>query len=75
MRDRAWSFIVARVGKPFDQRDLLYTERNLFMVCRVTERISSVCFILTKELWSLQNRQDAERKLQRNAANLVRQRD
>ena len=36
------------------------------------ERVGFV-WEITKELWSLRNRQDAERRLQRNAANLVRQ--
>jgi len=36
------------------------------------ERVGFV-WELTKELWSLRDRQSAERRLQRNVANLVRQ--
>ena len=36
------------------------------------ERVGFV-WEITKELWSLRNRQDAERRLQRNVATLVRQ--
>jgi hypothetical protein len=36
------------------------------------ERVGFV-WEITKELWSLRNRQDAERRLQRNVATLIRQ--
>jgi len=49
-------------------------EEDSFVKALPAERVSFM-WELTKELWSLRNRQDAERRLQRNVANLVRQRD
>jgi hypothetical protein len=49
-------------------------EEDSFVKASPAERVSFM-WELSKELWSLRNRQDAERRLQRNVANLVRQRD
>ncbi|MFZ2145971.1 MAG: hypothetical protein WAV28_02030 [Sedimentisphaerales bacterium] len=49
-------------------------EEESFVKASPAERVSFM-WELTKELWSLRNRQDTERRLQRNVTNLVRQRD
>jgi hypothetical protein len=59
MRDRA------KLSKMTDGEDA-YVEAS------PAERVGFV-WEITRELWSLRNRQDAERRLQRNVANLVRQ--
>jgi len=50
------------------------SEEDSFVKSSPAEQVSFM-WEPTKELWSLRNRQDAERRLQRNVANLVRQRD
>ena len=49
-------------------------EEDSFVKASPAERVSFI-WELTKELWSLRNQQDAERRLQRNVTNLVRQQD
>ena len=49
-------------------------EEDSFVKASPAERVSFM-WELTKELWSLRNQQDAERRLQRNVTNLIRQRD
>lgn len=47
-------------------------EDDSFVKATPAERVSFI-WELTKELWSLRNRQDAEQRLQRNVTNLIRQ--
>lgn len=49
-------------------------EEDSYVKASPAERVSFM-WELTKELWSLRNQQDAERRLQRNVTNLIRQRD
>jgi hypothetical protein len=45
---------------------------DVYVRASPAERVGFV-WELTEELWSLRNRQDAERRLQRNVATLIRQ--